>query len=88
MIHIIDDFYINVSDKTYILAEYKGEDKNGNPSYAIIGYYTDIKSAIKQCVRCIFARNMTDETKELYDAIDMLKLINKDLERKLEEVSE
>lgn len=76
MIHIKDDYYIDVDDTCFTVKQNTHKnDKNGAVIYKSLGYYSDLESAIKGFIR-FSERNKLQIDCDLFEALKISKEIH------------
>ena len=73
MIHLIDNFYVDVDPYNYtLIVDYGKTDKKGRPMRKSIGYYGSLVQAVKACIEEYVRRGFYDRCVELEEAVDTL----------------
>ena len=81
MIHIFENYYIQVEDKQFVaLIKTEKPDKDGNPVYKQLGYYTTLEAAIDRIRHRMFAEKLGSEVVEVSTVLELLKNLNKQFE--------
>lgn len=81
MIHIFNNYYIQVEDKQFVaLIKLEKPDKDGNPVYKQLGYYTTLEAAICRIRHRVFAEKLEKGVVEVHVALELLKNLNKQFE--------
>ena len=73
MIHLEDDWYIELDPHCYILQKFMGEDKKGNPIYRNQTYHGTLERAITEYVKLAPYRVLTDKDVEFADAVKAIR---------------
>ncbi len=78
MIHLEDDWYIELDPNCFILQKFMGKDKKGNPIYRYQTYYATLEKAVFGYVNSAPYRVLVDKDVEFAEAV---KLINEEYNR-------
>lgn len=85
MIKLINDYVVAVDSYNYTLQiDLHKTDKNGNSLYKTIGYYSDLKRAIKACIKDISKTELVSGMHTLIEAVRIIDDSNKRFEAILE----
>lgn len=85
MIHVFGNYYVQLDGKQYIaVRKLEKSDKDGNPIYKFLGYYTKMSCALVCIKDKVFADKMGDRILELKTALLELKQINEDFKNILD----
>lgn len=85
MIKLVNDYVVAVDSYNYTLQiDLNKIDKNGKKLYKIVGYYGDLKEAIKACVKDMNKRKFEDEECTLMQAVQIINNNSKRFEMILE----
>lgn len=60
MMHLIDNYYIDITGYGVTLQTATGKDKNGEQLYKPVGYYSNIEQAIEACTNKRISNRIAD----------------------------
>ena len=72
MIYINNKYRINQDSFCFILQN-KGKDKDGNPTWLNVGYYTKLENALNKCIEIQYKKKLSVKDYSLEEAIKELK---------------
>lgn len=85
MIHIFDDYYIKGNPLDYSLVKKSNRtDKNGNPVYAVLGYYSSVANACEGLRKTMSRELVAEKDLTLSEAVTAFKQIAERLEEATE----
>ncbi len=87
MITLIHDCVIDVNQNNYtLMLDKHKKDKSGNPVYEILGYYSNLESAICNAKDYHIKRQLESDIFTLSEAINVIKQVTKEFEDLLKDV--
>ena len=86
MIHLINDYVINVDTNNYTLMIDKHKvNKKNEPVYETVGYYTSFASAINGAIASMNKRDLSIGEYSLNEAVEIIKTNNEQFTKLLNE---
>lgn len=73
MMHLTGDYYIDTSGMGCTLMLAGKPDKEGNPTYRPIGYYTNMEKAIESCINRQISIRMAKEMHSLKEGLAIIQ---------------
>ena len=82
MIKLFDGYEVEVDDYAYTLRRYTGKtNKNGKPTYKVIGYYTSLNAALNALSKRIAQEKQKDGCMSLREAVQSIRESNERVEQ-------
>jgi len=73
MMHLTGSYYIDTSGTGYTLTVAGKPDKNGNPTYRPVGYYTSLETAIEGCINRTTSERIAEGMHSLEEGLAIIR---------------
>jgi len=73
MMHLTGSHYIDISGTGYTLTVSGKPDKNGNPTYRPVGYYTSLETAIEGCINRATSERIAEGIHSLEEGLAIIR---------------
>ena len=73
MMHLTGLYYIDTSGTGYTLTVAGKPDKNGNPTYRPVGYYTSLETAIEGCINRTTSERIVEGMRSLEEGLAIIR---------------
>ena len=88
MIRVNENYCIDVDEKCYtVKIDKHKEDKNGNPIFETVGYFSSLESAIKGVIISMNRKQLKEGVHSLVEALGIIHENNRKLCELLEQVT-